>query len=149
MFMLCRAVQVIVMRESPYHPSDVRFASPLFTQCWRPGWVQSLGQKIPWRREWLPTSVFLPGEFHGQRSLVDQSMGFKESDTTERLITRLYTGTLSEKRKALYNTSDKEIKLSTESREEIAQLPWVKIGQVSGERHQVRRVVARLKIKVL
>ena len=26
--------------------------------------------KIPWRREWLPTLVFLPGEFHGQRSLV-------------------------------------------------------------------------------
>ena len=24
----------------------------------------SLG--IPWRREWLPTPVFLPGEFHGQ-----------------------------------------------------------------------------------
>jgi len=23
------------------------------------------GRKIPWRREWLPTSVFLPGEFHG------------------------------------------------------------------------------------
>ena len=27
-------------------------------------------RKIPWRREWLPTSVFLPGESHGQRSLV-------------------------------------------------------------------------------
>ena len=27
-------------------------------------WVQN----IPWRREWLPTPVFLPGEFHGQRS---------------------------------------------------------------------------------
>ena len=27
--------------------------------------------KIPWRRKWLPTPVFLPGEFHGQRSLVD------------------------------------------------------------------------------
>jgi len=26
--------------------------------------------KIPWKREWLPTPVFLPGEFHGQRSLV-------------------------------------------------------------------------------
>ena len=26
-------------------------------------------RKIPWRREWLPTPVFLPGEFHGQRSL--------------------------------------------------------------------------------
>jgi len=25
--------------------------------------------KIPWRRAWQPTSVFLPGEFHGQRSL--------------------------------------------------------------------------------
>ena len=28
-------------------------------------WVQSLGEKIPWRREWLPTLAFLPGEFHG------------------------------------------------------------------------------------
>ena len=27
-------------------------------------------QKIPWRSEWLPTPVLLPGEFHGQRSLV-------------------------------------------------------------------------------
>ena len=25
--------------------------------------------KIPWRKEWLPTPVFLPGESHGQRSL--------------------------------------------------------------------------------
>ena len=25
--------------------------------------------KIPWRKEWLPTPVFLPEEFHGQRSL--------------------------------------------------------------------------------
>ena len=31
--------------------------------------------KIPWRREWLPTPVFLPGEFHGQRSLVGYSPG--------------------------------------------------------------------------
>ena len=28
-------------------------------------------KKIPWRREWQPTPVFLPGEFHGQRSLAD------------------------------------------------------------------------------
>ena len=27
-------------------------------------------RKIPWRRKWQPTAVFLPGEFHGQRSLV-------------------------------------------------------------------------------
>ena len=33
-------------------------------------WVQSLGWEEPWRREWQPTPVFLPGESHGQRSLV-------------------------------------------------------------------------------
>ena len=26
--------------------------------------------KIPWQRKWQSTPVFLPGEFHGQRSLV-------------------------------------------------------------------------------
>ena len=37
--------------------------------------VQSLGQKILWRREWLPTPVFLPGEFHGEEPGGLQSMG--------------------------------------------------------------------------
>ena len=42
--------------------------------------------KIPWRREWHPTPVFLPGESHGRRSLAGCSpWGCKESDTTERL----------------------------------------------------------------
>ena len=36
-------------------------------------WVRSLGWKIPWRRAWQPTPVFLPGESHGQRSLVSYS----------------------------------------------------------------------------
>jgi len=27
--------------------------------------------KIPWRRAWKPAPVFLPGEYHGQRSLAD------------------------------------------------------------------------------
>ena len=31
--------------------------------------VPSLGQEISLRREWLPTPVFLPGEFHGQRTI--------------------------------------------------------------------------------
>ena len=34
-----------------------------------PGFNPWVG-KIPWRREWLPTPIFLPGGFHGQRSLV-------------------------------------------------------------------------------
>ena len=29
--------------------------------------------KIPWRRDWLPTPVFLPREFHGQSSLAGYS----------------------------------------------------------------------------
>ena len=40
--------------------------------------------KIPWRWKWQPTLVFLPGEWHGQRSLVGYSpWGRKKSDTTE------------------------------------------------------------------
>ena len=42
--------------------------------------------RFPQRREWQPTPVFLPGESHGQRSLVGYSpWGLKESDTTEQL----------------------------------------------------------------
>ena len=42
--------------------------------------------KIPWRREWQPTPVFLSGEFHGQRSLAGHSpWGCKELDMTEPL----------------------------------------------------------------
>ena len=40
--------------------------------------------KIPWKRAWQPTPVFLPGEFHGQRSLVGYSLwGGKELGTNE------------------------------------------------------------------
>ena len=49
-------------------------------------WVWFLGQKIPWRREWQPTPVFLPGKSHGQKSLVGySSWGCKELDRTEQL----------------------------------------------------------------
>ena len=49
-------------------------------QCRRCGSHPWVG-KIPWRRAWCPTPVFLPGESHGQRSLADCSpWGFKESD---------------------------------------------------------------------
>ena len=46
--------------------------------------VQTLGQEDPWRREWQSAPVFLPGEFHGQRSLAGYSLqGHEELDTTE------------------------------------------------------------------
>ena len=53
-------------------------------QCGRPGFNPWVG-KIPWRRKWQPTPVFLPRKFHGWRSLVGYSpWGNKGSDTTER-----------------------------------------------------------------
>ena len=36
-------------------------------------WVDPWVRKILWRRKWQPTPVFLPGEFHGQRSLAGYS----------------------------------------------------------------------------
>ena len=43
-------------------------------------------REILWRRKWPPTPVLLPGESHGQRSMVGYSpRGRKESDTTEQL----------------------------------------------------------------
>ena len=52
-------------------------------QCRRRGFHPWVG-KIPWRREWLPTPVFLPGESHRQKSLVGYSpWGRKESYVTE------------------------------------------------------------------
>ena len=45
--------------------------------------IRSWGS-FPWRREWLPTAVFLGGEFHGQRSLVGHGpQGHRELDRTE------------------------------------------------------------------
>ena len=65
-------------------------------QCRRPQFDPWVG-KIPWKRERLPTPVFLPGGFHGERSLVGYSpWGHKELDTTERLThTHTYTHSVS------------------------------------------------------
>ena len=66
---------VLVVKNLPANAGNVG-------RCGVHPWVR----KIPWRREWQPTPVFLPVEFHGQRSLVGCSpWGCKESDTTERL----------------------------------------------------------------
>ena len=46
-------------------------------QCRRHGFDPWVG-KIPWRRKWQPTPVFLPGKSHGQRSLAGYSpLGLK------------------------------------------------------------------------
>ena len=46
------------------------------------GSIPGLG-RFPWRRKWLPTPVFLLGEFHGQKNQAGYSpWGHKESDMT-------------------------------------------------------------------
>ena len=54
--------------------------------------------KIPWRRKWQLTPVFLLGESHGQRRLVGYSpWGRKESDRTQRLTLSLSPFRLKER----------------------------------------------------
>ena len=55
-------------------------------------WVQSLRQEYSLEKEMAAHSpVFLPGEFHGQRSLAGyRPWGRKESDMTEQLTLSLY-----------------------------------------------------------
>ena len=56
----------------------------------RPGFDHRVG-RIPWKSEWQPTPVFLPGESHGLRSLEGYSpWSHKESDTNERLTLSLF-----------------------------------------------------------
>ena len=53
-------------------------------------WVQALSWKIPWRRECLPTLVFVLGKSQGQRNIEGySSWGCKEWETAERLTLSL------------------------------------------------------------
>ena len=62
---LVRMVQVKLLRASLV----VQCGKESACQCRRCEFDPWVG-KIPWRRKWQPTPVFLPGESHGQRSLV-------------------------------------------------------------------------------
>ena len=61
-----------VVKNSPANVGDMRFRFD--------PWVG----KIPWRKKWQPTPVFLPEETYEQRNLVGYSpWGCKKSDMTE------------------------------------------------------------------
>ena len=71
----------------PWMEEPVRL-QPMGSQRVGHDWATSfsLFTFMHWRRKWQPTLVFLPGESHGQRSLVGcSSRGRKELDTTEQL----------------------------------------------------------------
>ena len=50
-------------------------------QCRRWGLIDPWVGKIPWRKKWQPSPVFLPGESHGWRSLVGTAHGVAKSQT--------------------------------------------------------------------
>jgi len=52
----------LVVKHLLANARDIRDAGPITAL------IQGM-QKIPWRRGWQPTLVFLPGESHGQRRL--------------------------------------------------------------------------------
>ena len=63
-------------------------------------------RKILWRRKWQPPPVFLPGKFHGQRSLVTYSpWDHKELDMIEheRMHTRVHTHTHTHTQNVIYS----------------------------------------------
>ena len=55
-------------------------------QCRRHGFNPQV-EKIPWRRKWQPNAVFLPGKFHGQRSLVGKLQSMESQRVRHDLVT--------------------------------------------------------------
>ena len=92
MYMLIAALVVQIVKNLP----------TMWESC-----VQSLGwERKGWRKEWLPSPVFLPGEFHGQRSMVIYSpWGHKELDMIES-HTHTHTHTHTHSCTQSYNLSD-------------------------------------------
>ena len=84
-----QCTKVLSFRALLYHPFGLLWwlkgkePACQHRRCKRHGfdpWVRN----IPWRRKWQPTPVFLPGESHGQKSIVGCRLwGHTESDTTE------------------------------------------------------------------
>ena len=63
----------LVVKNPPANAGDIREVGLILTVT-----------KIPWRRAWQPSPVFLPEKSHGERSLAGYSpWGHTESDITE------------------------------------------------------------------
>ena len=75
------------------HKQIWKYNALLFTTYWiirDIGLIPGSGRS-PWRRKWHPTPIFLPGKFHGHRSLMGYSpRGLKELDMTKRLSTYIH-----------------------------------------------------------
>ena len=86
---LCQVIKTFIrVFKKVLPPLGFPGGSEVKASAWNAGDPSSIpgSEKIPWRRQWQPTPVLLPGESHGGRSLVGYSpWGCKESERTERL----------------------------------------------------------------
>ena len=74
----CIMLKVLYMFPYKYKVFTVFYSWNAYWICKLQKWERKLtwypwGGKIPWRRAWQPTAVFLPGDTNGQRSLVGYS----------------------------------------------------------------------------
>ena len=99
-YLLWWGVHIFLEKATATHSSTLAWKIPWMEE---PGRLQSMGSLrvrhdwatslwlftfMHWRKKWQPTPVFLPGESHGQKSLVGCSpWGHKMSNTTKRLST--------------------------------------------------------------
>ena len=65
-----RRFAVLAFFKKELDASQINF----YIKKWYEVGITKVNWKIPWRREWLPTPVFLPGEFHEQGSLLGYSL---------------------------------------------------------------------------
>ena len=113
-------------------------------KCKLPGsnpWVE----KISWSWKWQPTPVFLPGKFHGQRSLVGYSpRGRKEPVTTEwlRFEYMLHYTQNYERKKKLSPRILYSLKLSFKNDGKIKTFPdKQKVGEFTASRHTQYKIL--------
>ena len=97
---LLKMVKIILSKMDVASPVAQMVKNP--PAMWE-NWVE----KILWRRKWQPTPVFLPSEFHGQRSLSGYNLwGCEESDMTEQLSLnhsfRVYVDSLNEWKRIMF-----------------------------------------------
>ena len=64
-YVILQGTWVIIMYKTKEDLLGLPAGSDDKESTWNAGDSGSIPRKIPWRREWLPTLVFLPGEFHG------------------------------------------------------------------------------------
>ena len=78
-------IHIFTYRTSPAAPMVKNLSTVQETR------FNSWARKIPWRRKWQPTQIFVPGEFHGQRSLTGySSRAHKQSNMTGWLTQHIF-----------------------------------------------------------